>query len=140
MRSEFARDRIGVSTIMPGLMRTGSPRHARFKGDKEKEYAWFAISDSLPLITVSSARAARRIVRALEYGEAEVVIGAAAKLAAFARGIVPDRIADALTLANALLPTGSDPSERPGYESESALAPSVLTTLTEQAAVRNNEM
>ncbi|HSY25825.1 MAG TPA: SDR family oxidoreductase [Polyangiaceae bacterium] len=32
MRAELARERIFVSTIAPGLMRTGSPLHAQSKG------------------------------------------------------------------------------------------------------------
>lgn len=139
MRSELARDGILVSTVTPGLMRTGSPRQALFKGDRRKEYAWFAISDSLPLLSMSSDRAARRIVRALERGEPHLTLGVPAKLAALANGIAPNLVSRALTLANSLLPRGSDPSPHKGFESESALVPSVLTTLTERAAVRNNE-
>ena len=32
LRAELAKDGIAVITICPGLMRTGSPRHAIFKG------------------------------------------------------------------------------------------------------------
>jgi short-subunit dehydrogenase len=65
LRMELARDNIFVSAIAPGLMRTGSPSRALFKGDHEKEYAWFKISDSLPLLSVNSKRAAERIVKAI---------------------------------------------------------------------------
>lgn len=136
---ELAREGTRVSTITPGLMRTGSPRQALFKGDHEKEHAWFAVSDSLPLLTVSSQRAARRIVLALERGEPNVVIGFAAKVAALVAAVAPDLTTRALTMANALLPSGSDPEERKGYDSESPIAPSLLTVLTERAATRNNE-
>ena len=139
MRSELARDGIIVSTIAPGLMRTGSPRQALFKGNRPAEYAWFAISDSLPLLSMSSARAARRIVRALERGEPEVRLGWPTKVAGFAAGVAPGLVTRALTFASVLLPEGSDPVARKGYESESKWVPSALTTLTEQAANRNNE-
>jgi short-subunit dehydrogenase len=138
MTAELARDRILVCTVAPGLMRTGSPRRALFKGDREKEYAWFAISDSLPLLSTPSDRAARRIVRALERGEPRVVIGLPAKVAAIANGLAPGLVTRALTVANALLPGGTDPRERPGFDSASPWAPSILTTLTERAAARNN--
>src|SRR5919201_401355 len=49
LRAELAKDGIVVTTVCPGLMRTGSPPNAYFKGQNEKEYAWFAISDALPL-------------------------------------------------------------------------------------------
>ena len=48
LRSEVMKDGIVVTTVVPGLMRTGSPRNADFKGKNQLEYAWFSISDSLP--------------------------------------------------------------------------------------------
>ena len=36
LRTELAQDGILVTTICPGLMRTGSPRNARFKGQNQK--------------------------------------------------------------------------------------------------------
>jgi NAD(P)-dependent dehydrogenase (short-subunit alcohol dehydrogenase family) len=140
MSAELARDNISVSTVTPGLMRTGSPRNATFKGDHEQEYAWFAISDSLPLLSMSSSRAARRIVRALELGESHVVLGMPAQVARLANGLAPSAVTRALMLADALLPRGNDRSARRGADSQSPLAPSFLTALTERAAQRNNEM
>ena len=58
------KDGINVTTVCPGLMRTGSPRNADFKGKHRFEYAWFSISDALPLLTVSAENAARQIVQA----------------------------------------------------------------------------
>ena len=49
MRGELAKDNIRVTTVSPGLMRTGSPFNAWFKGRHRDEFTWFAISDSLPL-------------------------------------------------------------------------------------------
>ncbi|MDB4973501.1 MAG: Oxidoreductase, short-chain dehydrogenase/reductase family [Myxococcaceae bacterium] len=139
MRAELARDNIRISTIAPGLMRTGSPRQALFKGNQQAEYAWFAISDSLPVLSMSSGRAARRIVRALERGEPHVVLGLPAKVAALASGVAPGLVTRALTVVNALLPLGVDPVAQKGYDSESKWAPSGLTALTERAATQNNE-
>jgi NAD(P)-dependent dehydrogenase (short-subunit alcohol dehydrogenase family) len=56
---ELARDNILVSTINPGLMRTGSPINAMFKGQHEKEQSWFTIMNSLPPLSMSAERAAR---------------------------------------------------------------------------------
>ena len=72
LRSELARDNITVTTVFPGLMRTGSPVNAMFKGQRPQEYAWFAISDSLPLASITPERAARQIIRACRYGDAEL--------------------------------------------------------------------
>ena len=43
-------------------MRTGGHVHAQFVGDAARDYAWFAPGASLPLLSVSAERAARRIV------------------------------------------------------------------------------
>ncbi|HEY3493870.1 MAG TPA: SDR family NAD(P)-dependent oxidoreductase [Polyangiaceae bacterium] len=139
MRTELAADGIVVTTVLPGLMRTGSPRNASFKGEHRKEYAWFKLADSLPIASISSQRAARRIVRALEYGESEVVLGWAAQAAALASGVAPGLVASALGLVHRLLPSGDDPTELRGYECESNLVPRGLTLLTDRAAIRNNE-
>src|SRR5262249_39625977 len=52
VRAELAQDRIHVTTVIPGLMRTGSPFNAWFKGRHRDEFTWFAISDSLPLASI----------------------------------------------------------------------------------------
>src|SRR5581483_12063238 len=81
LRSALLKDNIYVTTVCPGLMRTGSPRNAFFKGNNEAEYAWFSISDALPVLSMNAERAARRIVRACVRGEAEVVLSVPAKIA-----------------------------------------------------------
>jgi NAD(P)-dependent dehydrogenase (short-subunit alcohol dehydrogenase family) len=139
MRSELAREGIAVTTVVPGLMRTGSPRNASFKGDHEKEYAWFKLADSLPGISISSRRAAERIVLALELGESEVVLGGIARVAALASGIAPGLVASALGLVQRFLPQSGDPRSFRGSQSESKLLPHALTLLTERAELRNNQ-
>lgn len=143
LRAELAKDGIWVTTVVPNLMRTGSPRNAEFKGDFKKEYAWFTISDSLPGASMNAERAARQIVRACQNGESEVVLGLPAKLAVLANGIAPGLISDLLAAGNEwLLPraTGSETSRRKGYESESAVTRSKLTSLTRAAERANNEV
>src|SRR5262249_6705042 len=98
MRAELAKDGIIVTTVCPGLRRTGSQRNATFKGRNRAEYAWFSISDSLPLLTISVERAARRIITACQRGEAEVIFPLQAKIAAMAETIAPELIADLLGL------------------------------------------
>ena len=142
LRAELIRENIIVTTVCPGLMRTGSPVNAMFKGRRPQEYAWFAISDSLPLTSIDARRAARQIVEACRRGDAELVITLQAKLAILARTLAPETFADFMGLMNRLLPgpasVGGDEA-KPGRENESAWAPSMLTTLTDQAAQENNE-
>src|SRR5215207_3675472 len=64
LRAELAKDGVVVTTVCPGLMRTGSPRNAEFKGQHRSEYAWFALGDSIPGASVSAESAARQIIEA----------------------------------------------------------------------------
>jgi NAD(P)-dependent dehydrogenase (short-subunit alcohol dehydrogenase family) len=142
LRAELAKDHIVVTTVCPGLMRTGSPRNAFFKGQHRAEYAWFSISDALPFISQSAERAARQIIAACKRGDAEVVLSLPAKLATVLHGFFPGWTADLLGLANRLLlpaPGGIGSAHLPGKESASQLSPSWLTTLSDRAALRNNE-
>jgi len=145
LRAELARDNIVVTTVCPGLMRTGSPVNATFKGRQPDEYTWFAISDSLPLISIDARRAARQIIDACRDGDAELVITTAARVAVVARTAAPELFADAMALVNRLLPgatsaEGDEPQR--GRESETRWAgpATVLTAPTYRAARANNEL
>lgn len=142
LRAELLHEGIYVTTVCPGLMRTGSPRNATFKGQHRAEYAWFSISDALPLVSMSAERAARQILRACRDGDPEVILSFPANVAARLHGLFPGWTADVLGLVNAFLPgPGGIGSQRAqGKESESALAPSLLTALGDQAARQNNEI
>ena len=143
LRAELAKDGIWVTTVVPNLMRTGSPRNAEFKGNYEQEYAWFTITDSLPGASMRADRAARQIVRACQNGESEVVLGLPAKLAVIANGVAPGLLGDLLAAGNEwLLPqaAGEDTGRHKGYESENSATRSSLTSLTRAAERANNEI
>jgi len=143
LRSELRADNIFVTTVCPGLMRTGSPRNAFFKGQHRREYAWFTISDSLPVLSISADYAARKILEACRRGSARLLLGAQTKAAVLLNELFPGATAALLAMANRWLPsadgTGSTASFA-GHQSESALAPSWVTRLTERAAARNNQL
>jgi short-subunit dehydrogenase len=109
LRAELAGKGIRVTTVCPGIMRTGSHIQARFTGDQEQEYRWFAAAASLPGTATSATRAARKIVRALAAGSAEISIGLQAIVAARLSNVAPELTASLLSLANASLP--SPPNE-----------------------------
>jgi NAD(P)-dependent dehydrogenase (short-subunit alcohol dehydrogenase family) len=142
MRAEVAKDNVFVTTVCPGLIRTGSPRNAWFKGQHRKEHAWFALADSLPVLSMDAARGARRVVLAAQRGEAEVILGAPAKVATMLHGLLPGTAAEVGAVVNRLLPGpgGIGTERRPGRQSRSFAAPSALTALTERAAAENNEL
>jgi NAD(P)-dependent dehydrogenase (short-subunit alcohol dehydrogenase family) len=69
-RAEIAKDGIAVTTVCPGMMRTGSPFNAWFKGRHREEFAWFAISDSLPSRVDRRPPRRAQIVDACRHGDA----------------------------------------------------------------------
>lgn len=142
MRAELAKDNIVVTTVCPGLMRTGSPRNADFKGQHRAEYAWFSISDSLPVTAMQAERAARQVIAACKRGDAEVILTVQAVMAIKFHQLFPELSADLRELANRLLPAPGGIGKRraKGKESQSELSPSFLTTLSDRAAERNNEI
>jgi short-subunit dehydrogenase len=143
LRTELAKDNILVTTVCPGLMRTGSPHHALFKGQHRAEFTWFSLGDALPGLSMSAERAARQILQACQRGEAEVVLSLPAKLATTFHALFPGLTADLLGLANTFLlpgPGGIGTTRVQGSDSHSPLSPSWLTTLSDRAAQRNNEV
>ncbi|HEX8386139.1 MAG TPA: SDR family oxidoreductase [Rubricoccaceae bacterium] len=143
MRAELATDGIRVTTITPGLMRTGSHPNAQVKGQHEKEYAWFAIGDAAPGLSMDGDRAAGKIVDALRHGDAALTLTVAAKLAAAVDGVAPGVVGTAMKAVSALLPGPAGPDgdlRKTGWESQSAAAPSVLTALADRETEPNNEL
>jgi NAD(P)-dependent dehydrogenase (short-subunit alcohol dehydrogenase family) len=142
LRAELAKDGIRVTTVCPALIRTGSPRHAEFKGHHRAEYTWFSIGDSLPVLSMDAARAARRIVRAAEAGRARVLVPRAALLPVATHAVWPALAHRVLAAFDWLLPGpgGVGAEGRRGSESTTRWSPSWLTALGERAARENNEL
>jgi short-subunit dehydrogenase len=142
LRAELARHGVVVTTVCPGLMRTGSPINAEFKGRHEGEFAWFTLGDSLPGASMSAERAARKILAACARGDAEVVLGLPAKLAVAAQAVAPNLTSALMALANRYVmpaPGGIGTAVAKGRDSRGKL-PEALTVLTDRAAERNNEV
>ncbi len=141
LRAELANNGITVTTICPGLMRTGSPKHGFFKGNYEAEYTWFKAGDSLPLLTISAEHAARAILNASRHGKAEAVLSIPAKAAALMQGIAPELTATLTSITNRLLPRPGDHSTEAheGSAAEPAHVPAFVTAMTDSAAQRNAE-
>ena len=142
LRGALARDGIYVTTVCPGLMRTGSPRNASFKGRHRAEYAWFSIADALPGVSVRAVRAARRILDASVDGDAELVLPPMVDLVVRLDALLPGAGAAVMALAEEFLPGpgGIGTEMRRGSDSESRWSPSILTALGDRAAERNNEV
>ncbi len=145
MRAELAPEGIVVTTIAPGIMRTGAQVNAFFNGRQENEYQWFSLAASLPILSLDAEEAARQIVQATRRGESERVLGAPAKLLSLLHGVFPQATMEAMTLTHRwLLPKqgGAGKSTRRGMELQNEMENTPLTALTRlglEAAQRNNE-
>jgi NAD(P)-dependent dehydrogenase (short-subunit alcohol dehydrogenase family) len=143
-RTELARENIFVTTVCPGLMRTGSHRHALFKGQFRAEYLWFTLGASAPLAAMSAERAASQILWACRYGRAQATLSLPARFAEAVDVLAPEAAAGIATIVARLMP-GSDGAESvgshavEGQDATSAWSPSLATVLGERAALRNNE-
>ena len=104
LRTELAKDGILVTGIYPHLMRTGGHVHAWIKGDREVEYTLVGLGDTLPIVSTSAESVARRLWRAVCDGDAEVIVGWPAVIAAKVHGLFPNWTAEALALVDRLLP------------------------------------
>jgi NAD(P)-dependent dehydrogenase (short-subunit alcohol dehydrogenase family) len=143
LRHELLPFGIRVTTVCPGLMRTGSHVQALFKGQHEREFAWFSLLSAVPAVSMDASRAARQIVEACRRGDPELIVTRQARLAVMAEGLFPTLVSEALSLAARVLP-GPDVPEgeemRTGWHSRPGWLLSALTVLADRATRRNNEV
>ena len=104
LRSELAGTGVSVTSVEPGLMRTGSHLQASFVGHHGREYAWFATAASLPLLSIDAERAAARIVRGILAGRPVVTVTPLAMVAPRVDAMFPGLTAALLNLTARLLP------------------------------------
>lgn len=142
MRTELAKDNIAVTTVCPGFIHTGVVDHAIMKGQHRKEFAWFSIGDSLPLLSASAEQVSRATIAGLRRGAAEVIVPFPTWFSVKFYALFPGLSTDLFGLVNRLLPKpGGVGKERAfGKDSHSAWSPSGLTYLSDRAARRNNEL
>lgn len=118
LRTELANSGIKVTTIAPGLMRTGSYNAAIFKGDRAGESKWFTMGATLPGLSMSADRAACQIVAAVKRGDAEQILSLPANVLAAANALAPVVTQNLLNLASQyLLPNPSSSKKAtPGWQ------------------------
>lgn len=143
LHAELAALGIPVTTVVPGLLRTGSHLRALVRGDHAREFEWFALSDTSPAISKDADRAAARILDAARNGQPYVTLTVAAGAAAALSGLFPNVSARVLAAVHRLLPAPVGPEgdeSVEGVDTDSALHGSRLTSLGDAAAARNNEV
>ncbi len=145
LAAEVARDGVRVTTVVPGLLRTGSPLNVFFKGAAEREQTWFTLSDSIPGLSMKAERAAARIVAALRRGSPELVLTLPAKVGVRVHGVAPGLTVRALGIVNRLLPDArtDDAGARRGLDLGLARRSRLFraaTAATQRAARRTHQL
>ncbi|MFE9768226.1 SDR family NAD(P)-dependent oxidoreductase [Streptomyces sp. NPDC005808] len=108
LQEETAGSAVSVTTVHPGLMRTGSHLQAEFGGRADAEFAWFSALAGTPLVSMDAERAAEKIVRAVERRRTRVVLTPAAHAASLAHGVAPALVTRVSGLAARALPTAPE--------------------------------
>lgn len=150
LRAELGRGPVTVTTVVPGLMRTGSHLQARFIGQADKEFTWFSLGASLPFISMDAERAAAQIIGAVRERRAEIILTPAGQLVSRVTGLVPGLTSEVMHLVQQLMlpaPSGGGPAAAggdgtPGHALDPAFSRKVfdrLTTMGRSAAARFNE-
>jgi short-subunit dehydrogenase len=136
LHAEVKKDGVQVTTVVPGLMRTGSFVNAWFKGKHRAEYAWFSVSSAMPLLAMQGERAARQVVNAIRRGEAEITLTPQAKLLAIMNGVMPGLTSEVMALGNRLMPSadGRTQDRYQGKDCETSVSKSFLTKAGREAA------
>ncbi|HEY4381971.1 MAG TPA: SDR family oxidoreductase [Acidobacteriaceae bacterium] len=112
LHTELRHKGIRVTTVCPGLMRTGGEEYAQFVGNVEAERRWFQLAAKTPILTASTSHAASRIYSAVAHGCAEITITPQAWILARKVGAAPAAMQFAASLANEYVlpsaPTAND--------------------------------
>lgn len=139
LTAEVAKDGIRVTTVAPGVMRTGGHVNAFFKGQHKVEYALFSVMSSMPVTSIPAERVARQVVEAVKTGATEITPSFHAQVLARTNGLFPGMTTTILGLANRVMPGpgGAGKERKRGKESESMVSESFLGEAGRQAA-RNN--
>ena len=114
LHAELRHKGVRVTTVCPGLMRTGGESHAHFTGDVKKEEAWFKLSAQTTWHRRKRGNTrANRIYNATQAGRAEITITPQAWLAARVFGIAPETSQVLAALANEYLLPAPVPENTP---------------------------
>lgn len=147
LTAELAGTGVTATTVVPGLMRTGSHLRATFTGDQPAEYAWFAPGASLPLLSMDAETAARRIVQGVLRGRSMVILTPLAKIGVRLNGLMPATTSVVMKIVSTALPStpvrdtggAAGPGTVEGHRARARLRSGVverLSTLGNRAARR----
>lgn len=140
LAAEMHAKGIRVTTVVPGLMRTGSHSNALFAGDAAREYRWFSFGATLPGASIAARRAARQIADGVAAGAVELAITPPAFVASRFGHVLPSLTHALLQGMNRFLPAAQagHPEKHLGRE-VSELEPLPARTFGRYAAARFNQ-
>jgi NAD(P)-dependent dehydrogenase (short-subunit alcohol dehydrogenase family) len=139
MAEELRAKGIRVTTVLPGLMRTGSHVQAWFKGERPAEFALFSLVGGAPGTSMSAERAARLILSAAARGQADAVIPFTYRQLSKITTMLPNATVTSLAAVNALLPGGRTRFAAQGKHLSLPKLVKGVAALNEEAADRNNQ-
>ncbi len=141
LRAELGKDNIHITTVTPGMMRTGSHVNAKFKGDHAAENAWFSLSIGLPIVSIDAERAAAKILVACRRGQPSLTMPLSARAGIIGNAVFPNLTGHAMKLVNRFLPKPVGPEGDQllsGWQSRSP-EDRKLAGPAEKAVEKNNE-
>ena len=139
MAEELRAKGIRVTTVLPGLMRTGSHLQAWFKGERPTEFALFSLVGGAPGTSMSAERAARLILSAAARGRSDAVIPFTYRQLSKLTAMFPNATVESLAAVSEMMP---GPQTRVAAQGKRLRLPKLVrrvTALNEQAADRNNQ-
>jgi NAD(P)-dependent dehydrogenase (short-subunit alcohol dehydrogenase family) len=139
MAEELRAKGIRVTTVLPGLMRTGSHIQAWFKGERAKEFALFSLVGGAPVTSMSAERAAGLILSAVARGDADAVIPFTYRQVARLAALAPNTTIAALAVVNTMMPGPRTVHAAQGKHLELPKVVRGVAALNERAAERNNQ-
>jgi len=103
LNAELRNQGVRVTTVCPGLMRTGREVHAQFRGQASKERPWFQLAARMPLVAANVDHVANKILNAVDQARAEITITPQAWLAARFAGLAPEATQQVAAMVHAYL-------------------------------------
>ena len=139
MAQELRAKGIRVTTVLPGLMRTGSHLQAWFKGERPTEFALFSLIGGAPGTSMSAERAARLILAAAARGQSDAVIPFTYRQIAKLAAIAPNITNASLAAVNAAMPGPGTQFAAQGKHMELPALVKSVASMNERAADKNNQ-
>jgi len=111
MAIELRKYNINVTTVVPGLMRTGSYINALFQKDHRLMFKLFAAASTAPFLTITAKKAARLTLRGIKNKNTLKVLGMPAKLLIMIHHYFPEKLNRIMSITSRFLPGSKNEHE-----------------------------